>query len=167
MNIFVHFAHFNIISCRKNGNRCICSKYSVPALFIFCSSGSEHPPYSYDIGIGSAADSDPVRLVHCVDDCSVSHVQTHMSVIENQISRLGFFVAYSIPGIHHIICCSRKADPEMCIYRLNEAGTVSSFCQARTAPDVWISYELTGIIDHCLSGYRSTAARCAASPAAG
>ena len=105
----------------------------------------------YDICISCAADSNPVSFVHCIYNRPVSHVQSDMPVIQNNISGKCLFIADSNSHIFHIPCRPWQANPEMCIHRLYKSRAIRSFCQTGTAPYVRISDKLAGVIYDSLS----------------
>src|SRR5699024_1011195 len=110
---FCAFCSFYCFSCRKEGTALLSEvqfPHSATPSFL------NNPPDCYNICICGAADPDPFRLIHSIDDRAVTHVQPYMTVIKDQITGKRLLVTHGIPRIDHFISGPRKADAEMCIY---------------------------------------------------
>ena len=117
-------------------------------IFIFCCTFLLYKTsYRYNCSVCSIiADLDPVLRVRCMNDLAITHVNSHVSAIADQISRLCICVGYFCTCILLLIGCSRKADSEVRIDTLYKSGAVCTIGKACSAPYVRISYKLCGII---------------------
>ena len=123
-------------------------------IFIFCCTFLLYKTsYRYNCSVCSIiADLDPVLRVRCMNDLAITHVNSHVSAIADQISRLCICVGYFCTCILLLIGCSRKADSEVRIDTLYKSGAVCTIGKACSAPYVRISYKLCGIIHNRRSG---------------
>ena len=79
-------------------------------------------------------------------DLSVAHINSHMSTVTDQISRLCICVGYFCTCILLFIGSSRKAYTKVGIYTLYKTGAVCTVGKACSAPYIRISDKLCGII---------------------
>ena len=93
-------------------------------VFIFCCTFLLYKTsYRYNCSVCSIiADLDPVLRVRCMNDLAITHVNSHVSAIADQISRLCICVGYFCTCILLLIGCSRKADSEVRIDTLYKSG---------------------------------------------
>ena len=81
-----------------------------------------------------------------MNDLAITHVNSHVSAIADQISRLCICVGYFCTCILLLIGGSRKADSEVRIDTLYKSGAVCTIGKACSAPYVRISHKLCSII---------------------
>ena len=84
-----------------------------------------------------------------MNDLSIADVQCHMAGVADQVTRLRLVQTGHSRTLRTIrLGGMRQADTEVRIYTHNEAGTVSTLCQAGTAIHIGIPHKLQRILRH-------------------
>ena len=92
-----------------------------------------------------------VSCIACMYNCVIAHINSNMSTVTYDISRLHLGNAHFTSSAS---LCGRtvwQSYTKMCIYGHNKTGTIGSVCQARTTVYIRISNKLTCVTCNCRS----------------